>query len=788
MERVFLLKGLTCPHCSAKIEHEVGQLDGVDSSSLNLIKQTLTVDFSGRYKGEPFEDIKSIVHKHEPEVEVKLYSNSSKTKNNMQRAFLLKGLTCPHCSAKIEHEVGQLSGVESSSMNLIKQTLTVDFSSEYRGEPLDDVKAIVHKYEPEVEVSALDNESKPYDKAEKAESDDNSDKLRLVRLIVGAVIYAAGVSLMLFTNVNFYVQLSVLILSYIILGGDVVLKAIRNILKGQIFDENFLMSLSSIGAFVIGESLEAVAVMLFYQIGEFFQDIAVKRSRKSISDLMDIRPDSATIKRNGELVTVKPDEVSIGDIIVVRPGEKIPLDGVVLDGESMLDTVALTGESVPKKVRKGDTALSGCINQSGVLTIEVTKGYGESTVSKIIDMVENAANKKAPSESFITTFSRYYTPVVVLLAALLAVVPPLILGGGWTDWINRGFVFLVISCPCALVISIPLTFFGGIGAASRKGILVKGGNYLEALNNVETVVFDKTGTLTKGVFNVSEVTAANGFTREQVLQLAASAESFSNHPIARSIMREYGSDIDENTLSDYTEISGYGVSVVENGRKILAGNDKLMNKYGIDFVTCEKTGTTVYVAQDGVYAGAVLISDEIKEDSRAAIAGLKKLGVKNSVMLTGDNEEIAGAVSKQIGISEYHAELLPDQKVKLVEELEKQKSSNGKVAFVGDGINDAPVLARADIGVAMGGLGSDAAIEAADVVLMTDEPSKLIDAISVARATKRIVKQNIIFALGVKGLFLILGAFGIAGMWEAVFGDVGVMIIAVLNAMRILKK
>lgn len=528
--------------------------------------------------------------------------------------------------------------------------------------------------------------------------------------------------------------------------------------------------------------------MLFYQIGELFQDMAVRRSRKSISSLMDIRPDSANVKRNGAWISVSPQEVAVGEIIVVKPGEKIPLDGVVIDGESMLDTRALTGESVPRSIKKGDTALSGCINQSGAVTIEVTKEYGESTVSKIIDLVENAASRKAPTENFITKFARYYTPAVVILAALLAVVPPLLFGGVWAEWINRSFVFLVISCPCALVISVPLTFFGGIGSASRKGVLVKGSNYLEALNSLETVVFDKTGTLTKGVFRVSDINTDNGFTGGQVLQLAAAAESMSNHPIARSIAEEYGGEIDESKITDYSEISGHGISAVYDGSRVLVGNDKLMKRFGINFKKCEKAGTVVYVACDGKYAGSILISDEIKSDSRKAISQLKALGVKNTVMLTGDNEEIAKAVSGELGLDVYHSQLLPDQKVEILERLDKSKGKGGKLAFVGDGVNDAPVLARADIGIAMGGLGSDAAIEAADVVLMTDEPSKLVEAVKTAKATRRIVKQNIIFALAVKAAFLVLGAFGIAGMWEAVFGDVGVMLLAVLNAMRILKK
>lgn len=554
------------------------------------------------------------------------------------------------------------------------------------------------------------------------------------------------------------------------------------------FDEHFLMSVSTIGAFAIGEYPEAVAVMLFYQVGEFFQSLAVKRSRKSISDLMDIRPDSATVKRNGVLQVVSPESVAVGEIIVVKPGEKIPLDGIVVDGESMLDTKALTGESVPRSIRKGDEALSGCINQSGLLTLKVTKSFGESTVSKITDLVENASARKAPTENFITTFARYYTPVVVGMAAVLAIIPPLVLGGGWSEWLRRGFVFLIVSCPCALVISIPLTFFGGIGAASKRGVLVKGSNYLEALNKVSVVVFDKTGTLTKGVFEVANIIPAAGYQEEQVLEYAAQAESYSNHPIAKSILATYGKPIDQKQFSGFEEISGHGISVMVQGKKVLAGNNKLMESEKIAYAACDAAGTKFYVAADGSYVGCILIADEVKPDSKCAIAELKKIGVEKTVMLTGDDERIGKSVADELGLDAYYAQLLPDQKVEKLEMLDKQKRQGSKLAFVGDGINDAPVLARADVGIAMGGLGSDAAIEAADVVLMTDEPSKLVEAIDVAKATKRIVMQNIVIALGIKSVFLVLGALGMAGMWEAVFGDVGVTIIAVLNAMRILKK
>ena len=628
----------------------------------------------------------------------------------------------------------------------------------------------------------------PVKKDEKAAVYNDEDKKRTIRLAVGAVVYAIGMALTVFAKLPTLAELAFLIVAYVILGWDVVWQAVKNITRGQVFDEHFLMSVSTIGAFAIGEYPEAVAVMLFYQVGEFFQSLAVKRSRKSISDLMDICPDSATVKRNGVLQVVSPESVAVGEIIVVKPGEKIPLDGIVVDGESMLDTKALTGESVPRSIRKGDEALSGCINQSGLLTLKVTKSFGESTVSKITDLVENASARKAPTENFITTFARYYTPVVVGMAAVLAIIPPLVLGGGWSEWLRRGFVFLIVSCPCALVISIPLTFFGGIGAASKRGVLVKGSNYLEALNKVSVVVFDKTGTLTKGVFEVANIIPAAGYQKEQVLEYAAQAESYSNHPIAKSILATYGKPIDQKQFSGFEEISGHGISVMVQGKKVLAGNSKLMESEKIAYAACDAVGTKFYVAADGSYVGCILIADEVKPDSKCAIAELKKIGVEKTVMLTGDDERIGKSVADELGLDAYYAQLLPDQKVEKLEMLDKQKRQGSKLAFVGDGINDAPVLARADVGIAMGGLGSDAAIEAADVVLMTDEPSKLVEAIDVAKATKRIVMQNIVIALGIKSVFLVLGALGMAGMWEAVFGDVGVTIIAVLNAMRILKK
>ncbi|MDR0532268.1 MAG: cadmium-translocating P-type ATPase [Oscillospiraceae bacterium] len=696
----------------------------------------------------------------------------------MEKIMMLKGLDCPNCAAKIEKEVLGLAGVAGAKVNLMTETLSLTLDGSHAGDLESAVQKIVAAHEPDIIVSLKGS-------APQAQA---SSKKELIRLLVGAAIYVVGIAVGALLQWNAYVELGILIAAYLVLGGEVLLRAAKNIAKGQVFDENFLMCIATIGAFLIGEYPEAVAVMLFYQVGEMFQNLAVRRSKKSIADLMDIRPDAATVKREGGFVSVGPETVAVGETILVKPGEKIPLDGVILDGESMLDARALTGESVPRSVRPGDVALSGCINQSGVLTMKVTKTFGESTVSKIIDMVENASANKAPTENFITVFSRYYTPVVVGLATLLAVIPPILGFGGWAEWLHRGLVFLVISCPCALVISIPLGFFGGIGGASRRGVLVKGGNYLEALNALDIIVFDKTGTLTKGVFQVAEIAPANGFLEAEVLEYAASAEVFSNHPIAVSIREAFGKAVDERCLSDYTEIAGRGVRVNVNGRTVLAGSEALMAASQVDYLPNGGTGTKVYVAVDDCYAGCVLIADELKRDAKAAIAGLKKLGIRKTVMLTGDNRQIGEEVAAELGLDEVYTELLPGDKVDQLELLDRQKRRKGKLAFVGDGINDAPVLARADVGIAMGGLGSDAAIEAADVVLMTDEPAKLIDAMAIAKFTKRIVVQNIVFALAVKGAILLLGAFGIAGMWEAVFGDVGVALIAILNAMRVMRK
>ena len=608
-------------------------------------------------------------------------------------------------------------------------------------------------------------------------------KKSLIQIIISAILFAIG---LLVPFSNEWITKGIYIVAYLIVGLEIVIKAIKNIFKGEVFDEHFLMAVATIGAFAIGEFPEAVAVMLFYQIGELFQDYAVDKSKESITNLMDIRPDVAVVKRNGKLETVKPETVKIGEEIVVKPGEKIPLDGTIIDGSSMLDTSALTGESVPRSAKIGEKVLSGCINQSGVLSIKVEKEFVESTVSKILDLVENASNKKSKSENFITKFAKIYTPTVVGIAVLLAIIPPFLLNwGSFSEWLERALTFLVVSCPCALVISIPLGFFGGIGGASRKGVLIKGSNYLELLSKTDIFVFDKTGTLTEGVFEVQKINPVD-ISEEELLKIAAYAESYSNHPISASIKKAYQKEINQEIIEKTEEISGKGiVSQIEN-KTVVIGNNKIMQEKGIEYKESNDIGTILYVAINNKFAGSIVIADKIKEDAKQTIQGLKRNNVSKTVMLTGDKKEIAEKVAKQIEIDEVYTDLLPDQKVEKVEELMKQKTEKGKLAFVGDGINDAPVLAISDIGIAMGGLGSDAAIEAADIVIMNDKPSKILEAIKISNKTMRIVKQNIIFAISVKILVLILGACGIATMWEAVFADVGVSFIAILNSLRAL--
>ncbi|WP_320055301.1 heavy metal translocating P-type ATPase [Anaerosalibacter bizertensis] len=697
-----------------------------------------------------------------------------------KKEFILEGLNCANCANKIEKKANDINGVDNATLDFVSKKLKVQIEADNDSDKIsNEIKTIVNELEPHVRVIEKESLSHSH---EHDHSHGNIEKSQVAKIIIAVILYLIPIILKLEGSSRF----AFFFVSYIVVGGEILLRAARNISKGQIFDENFLMALATIGAFAIGEYPEGVAVMLFYQIGELFQDMAVGHSRKSIKALLDIRPDYANLKEGKNIRKVEPAEVKVGDYIVVKPGEKIPLDGIVIEGNSTVDTSNLTGENVPRSVESGDSVLSGFVNNQGLLTIEVSKEFGESTVSKILDLVENASSKKAPTENFITVFARYYTPVVVISALVIAFIPPLLFNLNLSDWIYRALIFLVISCPCALVISIPLGFFGGIGGASKTGILIKGGNYLDALNQVDTIVMDKTGTLTKGVFKVTEIEAVEDFTEDEVLEYAAFGEAFSNHPIGKSIIEAYGKDIDNKIIESYREISGKGIKAEINGDEIIVGNRRLFEDEGI-FVEDKKSfGTIVYVSKNNKYMGNIIISDEIKEDAKETISQFKELGIKETIMLSGDNKLVANEVGKSLGIDGVYGELLPQDKVSILEKIMNEKGKEGKVAFVGDGVNDAPVLARADVGIAMGGLGSDAAIEAADIVIMTDEPNKISTGIKISKKTKKIVTQNIIFALGVKLIVLILGAFGVATMWEAVFADVGVSIIAILNSMRAL--
>ncbi len=698
------------------------------------------------------------------------------------KKYQLKNIDCASCAAKIEDGLAKMPEVKFVSVNFVNSTLQIEAPD------IEKVKQKIKEIEPEVEVIEPTEGltaiiKKPVLIDELAEN--KFELLRIgfvIALLVFGIVYEDLIHSTPFKWAEYLVFLS----AYLISGWEVLKGAFRSITKGKVFNEHFLMTIATLGAFAIDEMPEAVAVMLFYVVGELFQDIAVNRSRKSVKALLEIRPDYANLKVDGETKKVSPTVVHPGQIIVVKPGEKIPLDGNVIEGDSFVDTSALTGESVPRSVKEKETVLAGMINKSGLLTIKVTKEFGESSISKILELVENASSKKAETEKFITTFARYYTPVVVFGALLIAVIPPLLFAGQiFTDWIYRALVVLVISCPCALVISIPLGYFGGIGGASRKGILVKGSNYLDALTKIKTVVFDKTGTLTKGEFKVSEIIAVNGFKKENILKYAAHAEANSNHPIAKSIIEAYNQTIQQNDISQVKEISGHGIQAKVNGDEVLIGNDKLLHKEEIGHDNCDVEGTVVHVAVNRKYAGYIVISDSLKGEAAETIAELDKLKI-NTVMLTGDNKSAAEVYAKKLGIKEFYSELLPENKVEHIERL-INSTKDGKVAFVGDGINDAPVIARADVGIAMGALGSDAAVETADVVLMTDSPMQVVKSIEVAKRTRTIVWQNIAFAMGVKLFFIILGVFGIATMWEAVFGDMGVAIIAILNAMRVMK-
>ena len=706
----------------------------------------------------------------------------------------IEGLDCPNCAAKVERKINTLEGIKEATVDFLGKKIVVLADEISENELVELIQTEVDKIEDGVKVFVPKVQA-----GESSSEEEDTGKIKK-KLLIGGILFVLGIFV---PKTLFIPKLVIFLVSYLVIGGDVLLSAFKNILNGQVFDENFLMAIATIGAFAIGEYPEGVAVMLFYQLGELLQGIAVNNSRKSIVSLMDIRPDYANIKVGEGIKKVSPEEIKVGEIIVVKPGEKVPLDGKIVKGASTFDTSALTGESLPREAKAGDDVLSGFINKNGLIEIQVAKVFSESTVSKILYLMENAGSKKSKTENFITKFAKYYTPAVVITALIVAIFPPLLIQGAtFSDWIYRALIFLVVSCPCALVISIPLGFFGGIGGASRHGILIKGTNYLEVLNNLESVVMDKTGTLTKGIFKVTEVNTENNIkindfqnnktelTKPLLLKYAAHIEKFSNHPIAQSIVAEYEnsvSKVDENVVKDFEEISGFGIKVNINNHQFLAGNSKLMNLENITFDKKENLGTAIYLAADGKYIGNILISDEVKEDSARAIKGMKENGVKEIVMLTGDNEAIGKNIAEKLGIDKVFTELLPNEKVEKLEEIYKTKSEKGKVAFVGDGINDAPVLARADLGIAMGGAGSDAAIEAADVVIMNDEPSKIVTAIKIAKKTKEIVWQNITVAFAIKIVVMALGLFGDATMWEAVFADVGVALLAVLNATRVLR-
>ncbi|HSH35057.1 heavy metal translocating P-type ATPase [Schnuerera sp.] len=690
----------------------------------------------------------------------------------------LEGLNCASCASKIEKLTNEIQGVDNATLDFITKKLKVNIVEEERRKGIvKEIKDIVKRLEPDVKIIEEDHEHQHnhvHDHGDISKGD-------IFKIIISGILFVIPWLLKL----DGLPRLTIYLVAYIVIGSEIIVRAVKNLIAGQPFDENFLMTVATLGAFAIGEYPEGVAVMLFYQVGEFFQGRAVNHSRKSISSLVDIRPDYANLEKDENIVVVTPKEVHIGDYIIIKPGEKIPLDGVVVRGKTSVDTSNITGESVPRTINPGDMVLSGFVNNEGLLKVEVKKEFQDSTVSKILDLVENASSKKAPTENFITKFARYYTPVVVFTALAIGLIPPIFFGYNLSDWAYRAFVFLVISCPCALVISIPLGFFGGIGAASKVGVLIKGGNYLEGLNEVDTIVFDKTGTITKGTFKVTEVNSYKGTMDDEIIELAALGECYSNHPIGKSIIEAYGKEIDKTRVSNYKEIAGKGIQAEIDDNKVLIGNKKLLEDNNIKIEEKESIGTIVYVAKNGEQIGTIVVSDELKQNIADDMKKIKSKGIKETIMLSGDKEETARKVGEAVGIDKVYGGLLPQDKVKIFEEILKE--TKGKVAFVGDGVNDAPVLARADIGIAMGALGSDAAIEASDIVIMTDEIGKVATGIDIAKNTKRIVTQNIIFALGVKLIVLGLGAFGVATMWEAVFADVGVSIIAILNSIRVLK-
>lgn len=765
----YSLRGLDCPNCAAKIERELRKVQGLEAVSVNFSTRSVELPESFESKA------RAIITGIEPEVFLE-----REGENTLR--YSLDGLDCANCAAKIESELRKIPGLEHTQVNFAAKSVELPVELWKRAQD------VIGRVEPEVTLRKVEGcgGAEPEEKAEKNKLwiVGSAGLLLLIGLIFNGSLHRTPFS---------WAEYAVLLPAYFLVGWPVIASAVKRLLRGRLFDESFLMTIATGGAIAIHQLPEAAGVMLFYAVGEYFQSRAVNRSRRSITALLNIQPEYANLKENGGTRRVKPEEVEVGQLILIKPGEKVPLDGDIVEGSSFVDTSALTGESVPRKVEPGEMILAGMLNGQGLLTVKVAKPFKDSSVSRILNLVEKANERKAPTEQFITRFSNYYTPAVVGIAALIALVPPLLIPGAtFGQWLYRALVLLVISCPCALMVSIPLGYFGGIGGASRNGILVKGANFLDALADLDTVVFDKTGTLTKGVFRVTEIVPRKGFTQEEVLAAAAGAEIYSNHPIAQSIRsaaESSGKSVSEEEVLDYKEIPAHGISARVKGRRILAGNDRLMHKENIPHQDCDVVGTSVYVAIDEVYAGYIIISDELKEDARETITGLKRLGIRKTLMLTGDEKTVAERVSRELGLDGFYAELLPEDKVTKVEELEGDLKNRRKqkLAFVGDGVNDAPVITRADIGVAMGGLGSDAAIEAADVVLMEDAPSKLVKAVEIARWTSRIVRQNILLALGVKGFFILLGSLGVASIWEAVFADVGVTVLAVLNASRTLR-
>lgn len=774
---------MDCASCAAKIETALERLAGVVEVSASAATERLTVSYNPHQVTEA--DIKNRV------VSLGYTVAVEQPASNRTVDIMVGGMDCPSCVDKISASLEKLAGITEASVNFSTGKLRVSYNPQQVNETTlrDRVTALGYAVITPTPKPYSETYDHDHDHGHSHRSGEFNFKAEIVPVLSVIALLAAGMIFEeLLHNTPFHVgEYAVFIPPYLLSGWTVLKAAGRNILRGQVFDENFLMTIATVGAIAIHQLPEAVAVMLFYRVGELFQEYSVGRSHRSIKALLEVRPDTANLKVNDSVKAVSPEEVQVGDIILVKPGEKVPLDGEVLEGNSQVDTSALTGESVPRTVKVGETVLAGMINQTGVLTLRVTKLFGESSIAKILDLVENATSKKAKTEKFITQFARYYTPIVVILSLAVALLPPLFIPGAThAEWVYRALVLLVISCPCGLVISIPLGYFGGVGGAAKRGILVKGSTFLDALTAVRTVVFDKTGTLTQGVFKVTQVVTKNGFSEAELLTLAAKAESYSSHPIAQSIREAYGQPINDAEVTDYEEIAGHGIRAKVNNQMVLAGNERLLHRENIDHDTCNVEGTVVHLAVDRRYTGYILISDEIKEDAAQAIRYLKRVGVEQTVMLTGDNKVVAQGVANRLGLDSYVAELLPEGKVEAIEQL-LSRSGKGKVVFVGDGINDAPVIARADIGMAMGGLGSDAAIETADVVIMTDAPSKVAEAIQVARKTRKIVVQNIVLAMAVKGLFIILGTLGVATLWEAVFADVGVAILAILNASRALK-